>query len=547
MPHARHVGNRGTVSWIVNGFLLLLVGTLLVGTLPEGRQVAAEEKEGTLPSDLAAVPSDALVFFSIRVSDLWTHEALKEARETFIKEVPEVIKEFEGHVGLGFGAVERISFSASAVQGGGPVVFVRSLKPFEQTKVLAAMGADAAAEKVNGRDLYMGRDYVALTFIDNSSYIIGPPNQVKDYLEKGSPKKDGPLADAIRKAAGKHTMVQGANVEAIAREIGDMLPPEIAPFKPILQARTATAVTDFGNESKLSAELKFAKEADAAEGAKAIKVALGLADLALTPVIQKLAQETGSRAVGDLAKAVQTGIKGAQLEQKGTTVTLNVSVKTDLAVVASGTAQAVQKVREAAARTQSANNLKQLALAMHNYHDQNGAFPPAAIYDKDGKALLSWRVLLLPYVEQDQLYKQFHLDEPWDSEHNKKLLDKMPKIFASPVAANLKEYKSSYLGFAGKGALFDGTKGKRMADITDGTSNTIMFIETKGGVEWSKPGDIPFDADKPLSKVGGLHAHGTNAAFCDGSVRFLIETIKETTLKALVTIAGGEVIDQNDF
>jgi prepilin-type processing-associated H-X9-DG protein len=542
MPHARHVGNRGTVSWIVNGFVLLLVGTLLVGALPNGRSLVAGEKEGGLPSDLAAVPSDGLGFFSIRVTDLWTHEALKQARDTFIKEVPEAMKEFEDHVGLSFAAVERISFSLAAVPSGGPVVFVRSLKPFEQAKVLAALDAKGGAEKVNGRDLYRGRDDIALTFIDNSSYIIGPPNQVKGYLEKGTPKKDGPLAGAIRLAAGKHTMVQGANIEAIAREVGDMLPPEFGPFKPILQAQNATAVTDFGNESKMSAELKFAKEADAAEGAKAIKVALGLADLALTPVIQKLAQETGSKSVGDLAKAVQTGIKDAKLEQKGTVVTLNVNVKTDLAVVAAGTVQAVQKVREAAARTQSANNLKQLALAMHNYHDVNGAFPPAAIYDKDGKALLSWRVLLLPYIEQDNLYKQFHLDEPWDSEHNKKLLDKMPKTFASPAAANLREHKSSYLGFAGKGALFDGSKGKRFADITDGTSNTIMFIETKDGVEWSKPGDVPFDPDKPMPKVGGLHANGTNAAFCDGSVRFLAESLKEATLKALVTIAGGEVI-----
>lgn len=546
MLHAGNGGNRRKASWIVNGFLFLLIGTLLSGALPVSRPVAAEEKGG-LPSDLAAVPSDAMVFVSIRVTDLWTHEALKQARDTFIKEVPEVTKVFESHIGLPFPAVERISVAVPELRGNGPVIFVRSLKPFEQTKVLSAIGAAGAAEKVKGHDLYMGKDDVALSFIDNSSYVVGPPNEVKGYLEKGSPKKDGPLAGAIRQAAGKHTMVQAANVEAIAREVGDMLPGELAPFKPILQASTATASIDFGNESKLAAELKFAKETDAVEAAKAVKVALGLADLALTPLIQKLAQETGSKAVGDLARAVQVGIKGANLEQKGTAVTLNVSVKTDLAVVATGTAQAVQKVREAAARTQSANNLKQLAIAMHNYHDANGAFPPAAIYDKDGKALLSWRVLILPYIEQDNLYRQFHLDEPWDSEHNKKLLDKMPKTYVSPVAGNAQEHKASYLGFAGKGALFDGTKGKRIADISDGTSNTIMFIETKGGVEWSKPGDVPFDADKPLPKVGGLHANGTNAAFCDGSVRFLSDAIKEATLKALVTIAGGEVIDQNDF
>ncbi len=79
------------------------------------------------------------------------------------------------------------------------------------------------------------------------------------------------------------------------------------------------------------------------------------------------------------------------------------------------------------------NNLKYIGLAMHNYLDANSHFPPAASVDKAGKPLLSWRVMILPYIDQDQLYKQFHLDEPWDSEHNKKLIDKMPQIYASPL------------------------------------------------------------------------------------------------------------------
>src|SRR5438093_7201056 len=85
---------------------------------------------------------------------------------------------------------------------------------------------------------------------------------------------------------------------------------------------------------------------------------------------------------------------------------------------------------EKEARQTSVNNLKQLALAMHNYHDTYGHLPPAALKNKKGKPLLSWRVALLPFVEEDKLYKEFRLDEPWDSAHNKKLLAKMPKLFA---------------------------------------------------------------------------------------------------------------------
>src|SRR5207249_2796575 len=84
--------------------------------------------------------------------------------------------------------------------------------------------------------------------------------------------------------------------------------------------------------------------------------------------------------------------------------------------------------RIAGRRTVSQNNLKQIGLAMHNYHDTYRHFPPQALTDKNGKPLLSWRVAVLPFIEQDNLYRQFKLDEPWDSEHNRKLLERMPKL-----------------------------------------------------------------------------------------------------------------------
>jgi hypothetical protein len=125
---------------------------------------------------------------------------------------------------------------------------------------------------------------------------------------------------------------------------------------------------------------------------------------------------------------------------------------------------------------------------MHTYASENGArLPAAAVFDKDGKPLLSWRVLILPYIEQDALYKEFHLDEPWDSDHNKKLLEKMPPLygFGDENAAN--NHETHYQGFVGKGAFFDGMKGIQVNDIRDGMSNTIMVVEAKRAVPWSKP------------------------------------------------------------
>src|SRR5262249_5499853 len=149
------------------------------------------------------------------------------------------------------------------------------------------------------------------------------------------------------------------------------------------------------------------------------------------------------------------------------------------------------------------------------YHDVNKHFPPQAVYSPDGKPLLSWRVLILPYLEKDDLYKEFHLDEPWDSEHNKKLLAKMPKTYAMPGRQEKEPTETFYQGFAGKGAFFDGKQGTKIVDITDGASNTIMVVEAAKAVPWSKPEDIPFDAGKPLPKLGGHFGGVSNAAFCD--------------------------------
>jgi RNA polymerase sigma factor (sigma-70 family) len=201
----------------------------------------------------------------------------------------------------------------------------------------------------------------------------------------------------------------------------------------------------------------------------------------------------------------------------------------------------ILKIRTAAKRARSSNYLKQLAIVMQTYSDANGRFPAAAVFDKDGKPLLSWRVLMLPYLEQEALYKEFHLDEAWDSDHNKKLLEKMPPLFAGGDEQALKSHETYYQGFVGKGAAFDGTKGLRFpADFPDGTSNTILLVEAKKVVPWTKPEDIPFDAGKLLPRVGGLDKDGFLAALCDGSVRFIPRTIKEDDLRTWIIRNSGK-------
>ncbi len=208
---------------------------------------------------------------------------------------------------------------------------------------------------------------------------------------------------------------------------------------------------------------------------------------------------------------------------------------------------AVQAAREAARRAQCVNNLKQMGLAMHNYASANDRFPPAAIVDSNGKPLLSWRVAILPFIEQQALYEQFKLDEPWDSPNNIKLLDKLPKVFICPseIAGGPPATTTHYEAIVGPGAAFEGTEGLPIKAFTDGTSNTILVVEAKTAVPWTKPDDVPID-ELPAT-LGSKHPGGINVLFADGSVRFIKTNVSEAVLKAMATRAGGEVISGDQF
>jgi Protein of unknown function (DUF1559) len=198
----------------------------------------------------------------------------------------------------------------------------------------------------------------------------------------------------------------------------------------------------------------------------------------------------------------------------------------------------------AKAQAASTENLKRLALAVHSYIDDHKGQLPSDVTDKDGKTLLSWRVLLLPYLDQAELYKQFKLDQPWDGEANKKLLAKMPAVFASPRVRLKAPGHTVYQGFAGPGAIFE--PGKQMlfpASIPDGTSNTILAVEASVAFPWTKPADLPFDDKKNLPDFGKAYAARPLAVLCDGSVRVLdLTKVSAQTLKHAITRAGGEIL-----
>jgi len=190
----------------------------------------------------------------------------------------------------------------------------------------------------------------------------------------------------------------------------------------------------------------------------------------------------------------------------------------------------------------SAKKLMQMGQAMQNYHDSNGRFPPHAIYSQNGKPLLSWRVAILPFLDESDLYKQFHLDEPWDSPHNKALLPRMPKAYAAPGVSTAQPGMTYYQAFVGKGAVFEDNLKISLLSITDGTANTLMLAEAAKPVPWTKPEDLAFNPDGPLPRLGGPYPDGFNAAFADGSVHWIKKGIPAQTLKALITRNGGEKV-----
>jgi hypothetical protein len=190
----------------------------------------------------------------------------------------------------------------------------------------------------------------------------------------------------------------------------------------------------------------------------------------------------------------------------------------------------------------STRNLRHIGLAVHNYHDAHGRMS-ADITDKAGKPILSWRVLLLPYLEQDKLYKEFKLDEPWDSKHNKKLLAKMPDVFRSPRVRVRDRSNTVYQVFTGREALFGRGVVARLATISDGTSNTILAVESSTAVPWTKPGGIPFDRAKAVPDIGKAYGKRPLAVMCDGSVRVLdLGKILPETLKNAIDPADGNVL-----
>ncbi len=364
--------------------------------------------------------------------------------------------------------------------------------------------------------------------VDGDAVLYGDKTQI----EKLQTKRDGPPDASFVKTINGLRHPHGL----VIRTSASTLQPLVATL-PEMFGENADVATRVGElllkirSVAMSGELPPSKaklqiETDSADSAKQLAA---------------LVNEETTRRIGKAATTLQLTLED-----------LNVVHSTDSAeqidAVIASLKELLTPARMRAQHMQTLNSLKQIGLAMHNFADSYDCFPPQALADEKGRRLLSWRVLILPYLDQEALYNQFHLDEPWDSEHNKTLIDKMPAVYAdltvdakppesgkTRMVAPLTE--KSMFGRPGAGVQFK--------HINDGTSNTLLVVEVslEKSVIWTKPQDVEIDLEKPLASIINEMSAGFHACLADGAARFIPKSIDPKILRALLTIDGGEIID----
>ncbi|MGP0067454.1 MAG: M56 family metallopeptidase, partial [Isosphaeraceae bacterium] len=365
-------------------------------------------------------------------------------------------------------------------------------------------------------------------------------------------------------------------------------------FSPLLDKAKSYAMGMSASDQKLTLDLvaRAGSDQDAKPVVETLQALLTLGKNAT----QGLRRDVDRRLVpgGDamewVVQAAGSLLEKARVETSESFVHVHAESAVDLAEGIKSLVSAVTSAQVAARRSMSTNNLKQIGLAFHNYHAQNGHFPASINLGGKTKSVpYSWRVAILPYIEQQELFNAYNFDEPWDSPNNRKLIDKMPSVYSysGPGGTPSSRTNSSYFVFSGRstavdtgsaqgaaggrvgiglpGAAGPGTgigigsappgqpgrvlapEGPSLMQITDGSSNTILAVEAQRDIPWTKPEDIPFDPNGPLPELGGFTPDGFNALIADGSVRYIKRSIPPLVLKALITRDGGEVINSDSY
>jgi tetratricopeptide (TPR) repeat protein/tRNA A-37 threonylcarbamoyl transferase component Bud32 len=522
----------------------------------------AEGPAYELPADLDLVPRDAFAFATMRVADLWARQDLQNLAAMLNPQqaaggrpASEELARLQRDTGIAPQDIERLTLVVPKQQDPSGSVFLLALtRPYDRERVYDAVTQRGSPmhppETVGGKKVYFPVQEWGTAFCPFSDRVllVGSAKPLRFLLERdtkaNAPAAGGPLRGALMLAAESHPLVVGVHPprEIFESALKDLLLQKQQ--ESLAEMEAASLVLDLTAPAEgegvhtlpgfsVDLDLTFPDEARARQGEAAVRNLL-------QDVLRQLKPAELPPPLRGWTDSLLEPVRAARWRQEGNQVRLALTFRwkpRDLE-------QMQAAAREMADRNQSLNNLRQIALALHNYHSATGHFPPAVVCGKDDKPLYSWRVEILPYLDEDRLYKEFNRDEPWDSEHNRKLLARMPAVYALPrprkeMGLNERTY---YQALVGPGAAFEGRQGLRIADFTKGTSNTLMVVEAARPVPWSSPEDLPYDPAKPVPALGGHFKDGFNAAFASGDARFLSSPLPEDMLRGYIVRGGTDPV-----
>jgi hypothetical protein len=418
---------------------------------------------------------------------------------------------------------------------------------FERLEAQAAEAAkDPDAWKIS--DVFIFPDDRTLVYSQHGAVLVGALNQLKPGA--AAPAWAKPYEPATKFPLAAFVDVKQAR-EIIKAATGGR-PPEgpngmiYGMLSPLWEkADMAVVALDTGDGLKLTvvAHSPDADSAKALKGSLDGLLAMGKGFLpgvkGQTAQLDMLKPGLGTQLYGDLEKAVNE----LSITQTGAMTVIKFAIpQQTLATITTTLVPMIEKSQEAARQNQGMVNLKMMALAMHNHIDTYKTFPAAARMKKEGMPPHSWRVAILPFIEEDALYKQYKFDEPWDSEANKKVLAQMPQTYRAPNADPTSTNTSYVVPIIDKGIFVAETllKGPGISKITDGLSNTVLIIETETSIPWTKPEDLIIDATKPLPALGFAKSSTLNVAFADGAAYRLLKNPTMELLLPFLTASAGD-------
>jgi hypothetical protein len=559
------------VSLALNAAALWMVGTVRTeggGPPVVEMGVPMAPEPVVLPDDLDLVPRDAIMFVTVHVADLAKRKDVQGLKRLLGREKSATLEEvfgLESVVPLRLQEVERLTLMnlQPAPLPESLVAIVATTRPYPREPLEAQLAKRGFDPRVYRDRAYFSRGVggESVCLRGDRVLVYSPRDEwLHEWLiSVPEPGAGGPLRPALDLAAGgRHHLVAGFApprrlrlqlVDELLGPVPGLRPEHGLPQpdpRPLVEMQTADLTADLKSRAdgatadglQVEARLRFLDEAAALKGHEALgdmrTFAAGLMKLSTTRVMDGAPPSV-------IAEKLAAALRATQVERHGTEARVSFKMEWEPAWPEA----AVAAVKLEVDRLRSANNLHQFSIAMHNYHTNFNRLPPAAITDKAGKPLLSWRVALLPFIEEDNLYSAFNLDEPWDSPHNKKLLDKMPELFAPPrKPAGWQPNTTFYQVFTGEQTLFPPGKAMTLGYVAshDGAANTLLLVEAGEAVPWTRPADLPYDPARPLPPLGGLWENGFNAVTADGARHFLPKDIPPATLRALITPDGGEKV-----